>query len=156
MLSRIIGAVSKVLVILFLLMGGALAALFGAGVRPFIVLSGSMEPAIWTGEAAFINTRDRAVEEGDIITFLAGREKYVTHRAVRITGEGIITKGDANETEDPRPVRREDVVGTYLFGIPHLGRLLDMACDEKVRKAWLFAALLLFAATFVTPGERLS
>lgn len=63
-----------------------------AGVRPYVILSSSMEPAIAAGSLIFVNTRDRKAEEGDVVTFLLGeegRETVVTHRIHRVTKEAI-------------------------------------------------------------------
>ena len=67
-----------------------------AGVRPYVILSSSMEPAIRTGSLIFVNTRDKKAEEGDIVTFLlgeSGQEVVVTHRIHCVTDQGYITKG---------------------------------------------------------------
>ena len=39
------------------------------GIKPFVVLFGSMEPTVPTGSVVFVDTRDRDVSEGDIITY---------------------------------------------------------------------------------------
>ena len=36
---------------------------------------------------------------------------------------GIITKGDANNTEDPDLVTKENYIGKIVFAIPHIGRI---------------------------------
>jgi signal peptidase len=48
----------------------------------------------------------------------------VTHRAERITADGIITKGDENYTNDPDPVTKDNYIGKTVFAIPHLGAVL--------------------------------
>lgn len=40
-----------------------------ARIQPYIVLSGSMEPAIPIGAVAFIDTKDTSVSVGDIVTY---------------------------------------------------------------------------------------
>ena len=103
-------------------------------IRPYIVLSGSMEPTISTGAVAFIRISDREAEAGDIITFrlketaedgAAGEEGLlVTHRVVRKENGAYITKGDANDLEDFVPVEEEQVIGTYVGNIRGLGFFL--------------------------------
>lgn len=98
-----------------------------AGIQPYIVLSGFMEPKIPTGSVAFINTRDTDVSVGDIITYRipsAGKgETLVTHRIVREEDGAWIMKGDANDVEDLTPVQKQQVVGRYSFSIPKAGYL---------------------------------
>lgn len=94
------------------------------GIKPYIVLSGSMEPAIQTGSMAYINgkTDPYAIHTGDIITYKLA-DNTVTHRVVDETLTSVITKGDANEENDFSPVLRSAILGKYLFSIPYLGYL---------------------------------
>ena len=94
-----------------------------------IVLSGSMEPSIHVGDivvSSKVNIED--LREGDIITFrYEGERNCITHRITKImnTEFGIFfkTKGDANEEEDIRPVRENEVIGKAILVIPYLGYL---------------------------------
>lgn len=56
-----------------------IAAIFilpkAAGFTPYIVESGSMEPTIHTGTIAFIDTKDRDVAAGDVVTYRIGTEE---------------------------------------------------------------------------------
>ena len=76
------------------------------GIRPYVILSGSMEPGIPTGSVAYIDVKDRTdLEVGDVIMYRASEEINVTHRIVDFDSAGnLITKGDANDTADLRPV----------------------------------------------------
>lgn len=101
------------------------------GIMPCIVLSGSMEPAVHTGAVAFIDTNNTNVTVGDVITYQLTDRKLITHRVVRQLENGdLITKGDANETEDNASVTSGQVVGIYLFQIPKAGYLFA-ALDKK-------------------------
>jgi len=94
-----------------------------------IVLSGSMEPSIHVGDIVIsskTNTKD--LKEGDIITFRYEGEKYcITHRVFKIIdtefGTFFKTKGDANEEEDTRLVRENEIIGKVILVIPYLGYL---------------------------------
>ncbi len=101
------------------------------GIRPLIVLSGSMEPVIHTGSLIFIDKNQKDALPGDIITvdLHAGRaagdgELLVTHRVVRWEDGFIVTKGDANKSEDLTLISPDMVLGTYVYGIPHAGFLI--------------------------------
>ena len=93
-----------------------------------IVQSGSMEPTIHTGSTVVIKSFD-SYHEGDVITFYFNRadKTPTTHRIVRIENGVYVTKGDANENEDPRAIAQSSVVGKVLFSVPYLGFVLDFA-----------------------------
>ena len=110
------------------------------GIRRYIVLSGSREPAIHTGAVAFIDTRDQDCEPGEIVTYrLSGKDGdvFVTHRVEAVSGGVYITKGDANQVSDLSPVRQDQIVGKYRFQIPFAGYL----AGRWDRRAFLAAAL---------------
>lgn len=94
------------------------------GIKPYIVLSGSMEPVIQTGSIAYIDGKidSYSIHTGDIITYKLS-DQTVTHRVVDETLTSVITKGDANEEKDFSPVLRSAILGKYLFSIPYLGYL---------------------------------
>jgi signal peptidase len=100
------------------------------GDRSYIVLSGSMEPDISTGDVVVVGRVDAdAVGVGDVITFSrAGSDVVVTHRVVEVVtsdqGVAFRTKGDANEEADPSVVRPENVVGRVVLTIPYLGHVV--------------------------------
>ena len=90
----------------------------------FIVLTGSMEPEISPGD--FITIRKvnpDKLKVNDIITYRINDEA-ITHRIIKIEGDKITTKGDANNTEDPE-ILKTDVVGKYAFKIPKLGYVIN-------------------------------
>ncbi len=97
------------------------------GWKPFIVLSGSMETQIMTGDVVVVKEVDNStLKEGDIIAF-KDDEVVITHRIERIEvvdGETrYITKGDNNNTEDNGYVLQNQVEGLYQFRVARLGNL---------------------------------
>ena len=56
------------------------------------------------------------VHENDIITYKSD-DNFVTHRVIKEDENQIITKGDANNTED-EPITKDDVVGKVIFIVP--------------------------------------
>jgi signal peptidase len=96
----------------------------------FVVLSGSMEPALSTGDVVFARAVDPPrIAPGDVVTYRApgGAGALLTHRVVEASADegGVVlrTKGDANDAVDPWPVRGEDVVGVMAFRVPLWGHL---------------------------------
>jgi len=77
------------------------------GYKPFIVLSGSMEPTILTGD--IVVTKEIAADsiaKNDIITFRSDKNTVITHRVTDILYKdgniSFLTKGDANTGADAR------------------------------------------------------
>jgi signal peptidase len=102
------------------------------GIKPYIVLSGSMEPTISTGGLVWINTREKDIQINDIAAYELPDGEYVTHRVIAVENDEYIFKGDANETEDLAPVRRDQIVGKYMFAIPQLGKVLAALQHNKL------------------------
>lgn len=98
------------------------------GYAPLIVLTGSMEPEIKSGDLIIVKQIEQGdVQVGDVIAFFdpAGNgTSIVTHRVIEIVdGEALSfrTQGDANNTADRLPVPAEKLVGVYRSRIPGMG-----------------------------------
>ncbi len=91
--------------------------------RPYVVLSGSMEPDYPTGSVILTNTTPDEIGTQDVITYRTGGQ-LITHRVVRMNEEGYVTKGDNNPTEDPGTVSPDQVVGKVISCIPYVGYLV--------------------------------
>lgn len=84
------------------------------------VLSGSMEPAINTGDYIVTLEKD-GYEVGDIVMYENGGS-YTTHRIVEETEEGFRTMGDNNGgSVDPWIVHEEDIVGEVVLVLRGFG-----------------------------------
>ena len=97
------------------------------GIKPFMVATGSMEPAIYGGDLVVTKTVNPAeLKVRDIISFKDGNS-VVTHRIIQLTEKdgqpAFITKGDANNVEDGNPVTYEQVEGVFVFKVRGLGDL---------------------------------
>ncbi|HEY7469880.1 MAG TPA: signal peptidase I [Acidimicrobiia bacterium] len=90
------------------------------GWKPYVIITGSMEPGIGAGDVVLVSPSfDPSEVVGRVISFEdPGRPGHVlTHRVMAIDeGGNLITKGDANPTNDSVPVPPEAVTG--------LGRVL--------------------------------
>lgn len=95
----------------------------------FVVQSGSMSPAIMTGDLVVVERVDPAtIVPGDVVTYITLDSAPVTHRVVGVeeapTGDiQFVTKGDANDISDD-PVPANYVLGRVTLVIPYLGHLL--------------------------------
>ena len=82
------------------------------GYRVYKVGSGSMEPNLKVNDIIVIkSTNDYKIN--DIITYKNNSE-YVTHRIININNSEIITKGDANNTQD-NPITKDLIVGKLIY-----------------------------------------
>ncbi|MFZ5815199.1 MAG: signal peptidase I [Bacillota bacterium] len=132
------GVVSALLVLLLLGVGFVALTAKGSpdgiptfrGYKALSVISGSMEPAIHTGDVIIIRPVARAEEvaDGDIITYRTkeNRDMLITHRVigtVKVNGAptAFVTKGDANQSEDLSTVAFSQIVGRYQFRVPYFG-----------------------------------
>ncbi len=112
------------LFIAFILFSSALPV--PGGIKTFIVQSGSMEPAIKTGSVVVVRSKS-AYSIGNIITFGPNTRETppTTHRIVDVERIGnsfyYTTKGDANNSPDPRKIRHMAVIGKVMFSVPYLG-----------------------------------
>ena len=97
-------------------MRNALPMPFGVGVS--VVLSGSMEPTLSVNDLVIVRAAE-SYAEGDVVVYQSG-SSLVIHRIVRVEDEYVVTKGDANNTEDD-PVSLSAVKGRMAFAIPFLG-----------------------------------
>lgn len=107
------------------------------GIKPVIVLSGSMEPEIMTGDLIFLHPADTdGLKEGDVICYLSSG-KSVTHRIKQVTtgDDGqlrFITQGDANSMTDRLAVNAGQVQGIWKGGrIEGLGKAI-MAIQSPI------------------------
>lgn len=94
------------------------------------VLSGSMEPSIQTGSIVLIKpvNNTKGFKKGEVITFISpeDKNKIITHRIYDVDSKDsnvqYITKGDNNDSKDPKPVPYNNIIGKYSgITVPYLG-----------------------------------
>ena len=101
------------------------------GNKFFVVLTGSMEPTIMTGDLVITKEiSPKEIKAGDIITFGSlNSENITTHRVKEVINEEgkikYITQGDANNVQDPNPVPEEVLIGKVVKWIPKLGSIMS-------------------------------
>jgi signal peptidase len=116
-----------------------------------VVLSGSMSPAIHTGDLVVDDPVGAAtashLQAGQIISFRSGG-KVITHRIVAVAAEGsgqvaYVTKGDANSAADQQRVPPSQIVGVYHTRIANGGYVLN-ALHQPLTLGLLLAAPVLW------------
>lgn len=148
---KIIKVIVNVLTTLIIVLGLILAGLYILGIKPYIVLSGSMEPTITTGSISFINSHVKYedIKEKDIIAFKTDGGTLVTHRVVEITDEGIQTQGDGNKQRDGITTTKKNYVGKNIFSIPKIGYLVRTVQSTRGKIIYGTVIVLLFVAAFL-------
>ncbi len=131
------------------------------GIRPAVVLSGSMEPVIQTGDLIFLHEIDAAeLGEGDVICYLSSG-KAITHRIVGVTSDGegerrFITQGDANNAEDRLAVTAGQIQGIWRGGrIGGLGSLVLFMQTTTGMILFIICPLLVFLLWDIWRRRRL-
>jgi signal peptidase I len=123
----------------------ALALPLAFDARPLVVLSGSMEPTLDTGDVTVVQRiAPLDARPGDIVTFRdpADQGRLVTHRvrSMRVRGESVafVTRGDANNVSERWAVGIDGEISRVAYRIPEVGRVLLLARTSRL-------PLLLFA-----------
>ncbi len=134
------------------------------GYELYTVVSGSMEPEIPIG--SLVCVRENLPEEakaGDVIAFYGARDSaaIITHRVVenRVVMGEIITKGDANQTNDMNPMDYDNYIGKVEKSIPKLGMAAQMltSSDGKTAASCVIGlALVLYVISMILDKEKKS
>ncbi|MDM7892670.1 S26 family signal peptidase [Curtobacterium caseinilyticum] len=107
------------------------AVLFlSAGGRWFVVETPSMGQAAPVGTLVLDMPVDVAtLHVGDVVSFSTEANPGVvyTHRIIGIDAEGLHTRGDINGATDPWTLTQQDVIGSPVLLVPHLGWLFRAA-----------------------------
>ena len=128
-IRKVWNTVTTLLVIAVVILVILLAGVRFAGLVPYAVLSGSMEPEYPVGSLLYVKNVDtNKLKVGDDITFMLDEDTLATHRIVEVIPDGedasvvrFKTKGIANEYADGGLVHSKNVVGKPVFCIPYLG-----------------------------------
>ena len=150
-IKNIIDIVLTLVIIICVAVGG----LYLFNIKPYVVLSGSMEPEIHTGSLAFIDHSAKYddIRENDIIAFnLNGT--MVTHRVVEVNAQGFVTKGDANSTVDNGIVTAENFVGKTLFSVPKVGYLVKVIQSTNGKIIFIAGIVLMFVLSIIGDNKE--
>ena len=155
---------------LSVLLGAAVVVLLAmttaglSGMRLVLIKSGSMTPALLTGDLAVSrSTPPSRIEPGDIVTFRHPvLRSAVTHRVVSAhTADGrvdVTTKGDANQVAEDWQVPVTGRVGRILFQIPGAGAVIRAMSPRSAATTVVIAGggclgLLLLRRIWRTPAR---
>jgi signal peptidase I len=128
----------------------SVTALIPFGGRALTVRSGSMSPAVETGDVVVSRSVSPLdLRLGDIVTFRDPHDakRLITHRVrgIRISGgeARFVTKGDANNAAESWVVPSDGKVGLVVYRLPKLGYLFSWLGHPFARLALIVVPALL-------------
>lgn len=135
------------------------------GGTTYTILTGSMKPQLNPGDLVAVRSANFSdVGVGDVIVYQveSGKPAVITHRVVGIgqDGEGnrvLRTQGDANAEVDEQSVRSEQLRGTVMYSLPHLGFLTGQLSQSTKSGALIVVAvgLILYGiGSLIWPREK--
>jgi signal peptidase len=130
--------------------GLALAVPLAFHARPLVVLSGSMEPALGTGDISVVRQiAPLEARPGDIVTFRdpENADRLISHRVrqMHAKGNAVIfrTRGDVNTASEHWQISSKEQIGRVMYRIPKLGYVLMYARSKGLFVLMLGGALAL-------------
>lgn len=141
-----IRGIKKIFDVIFILMIVVLAGYFVLRNMGYLeiykVETGSMEQGIHAGDYVLICEKNHYVV-GDVVTYRKNNY-FITHRIIKsIKGNKVITKGDANNTEDEE-IDISAIEGKVIYN----GGLLNIIIDYKFGLISLFLGLYLLSCYY--------
>lgn len=134
------------------LVAGLLAAVvvpLAFGAHSFAVMSGSMAPAIDTGDVVVVSPLSPAeARPGEVVTFQdPDGSRLITHRVRGVSRRGdsvrFITRGDANDKGERWSVPASGEIARVAYRLPRAGYLSRTAASPAGRLALVIGPALL-------------
>ena len=146
----IISSILVTLIVLILLLNvfSALKLSF-FGYRLFQVQTGSMEPKIKVNDLIIIKKKNN-YKKNDVVTFIDENNNYVTNIIIKINKNKIITKGDANNTEDT-PINKNNIISKVIFKFRFINLINKLLRNYIVLTAIFIACAL---AVILVPSKK--
>lgn len=150
-LKKTLKIISNTVVILAIILAFLLHGFQLFGIKPYSVLSGSMESVYPTGSLIYVTKADpNELEVNDVITFRMSNGSIATHRIIELVPDEadsevirFRTKGDENKIADGSLVDFNSVIGKPLFCIPLLGYLATYIATPSGKYVALTVAVAL-------------
>ncbi len=121
------------------------------GYSMFEIATGSMEPTLNVYDFILVKS-DKNLKVNDIITYKED-DSFITHRIISIEGDNLITKGDANNSED-KIINKDKVIGKVVKIFPKLGIIKNIIITPKIMISFLIFILLLNLSLSYKPKKE--
>ena len=120
-----------------------------AGIKTFVIISGSMEPELKIGDIVIIQKCEKSdLKEGDIISYRSG-QSIITHRINKIIQKNdsiqYETKGDNNNISDRTYVKFDDIEGKLVQKVSNVGNIVLLLKNKVV----IIIVLLIFYILYI-------
>lgn len=128
-IKKVVNVFQGIMVALIVILAILLVGVRLVGLKPYAVLSGSMEPTFKVGSMIYVRSIDpQELEVGDPITFYLNDTTVATHKIIEIiedekdpSARYFRTQGEANKDPDSEAVHSSRLIGKPVFTIPYLG-----------------------------------
>lgn len=129
------------------------------GIKPFMVLSGSMETEIHRGDLILTKIIDpETLRIDDVIAFRDAEGTVTTHRIIDIVVKNgvsyFITKGDNNNAQDQNLVELSDVEGLYIGRIPGIGSMMSSLAEPTTIIMLVLGVTVIFVIGFSISSKK--
>ena len=156
-LKKILNTITTILVVIAVLLTIVLVGVRLVGLKPFVVLSGSMEPEYHVGSLLYVKSVDyKTLQVGDDITYMVSDETVVTHRIIEVLVDEedpdtirYFTQGIANDVPDGVSVHYKNIIGKPIFTIPYLGYVSDYIQNPPGTYVAISAGAILILLVFL-------
>ncbi len=123
------------------------------GYSMFEIVTGSMEPTLNVYDFILVKYDDD-LKVNDIITYKE-ENSFITHRIIGINGDNLITKGDANNSED-KVISKDKVIGKVVKVFPKLGIVKNIIITPKIMISFLTFIILLNLSLSYKPKQEVT
>ena len=113
----------------------------------FEVATGSMADTINIGDIVVVKINE-SFEENDIIVYKE-ENSFITHRVIKIDGQNLITRGDANNSED-KPIKSDQILGKVIYVIPKIGIWRNVLASPEILGMIIVFIILLGVVLMLT------
>lgn len=113
----------------------------------FEVATGSMANTINIGDIVVVKVNE-AFKENDIIVYKE-ENSFITHRVIKIDGQDLITRGDANNSED-KPIKSDQILGKVIYIIPKIGIWRRVLASPEILGMIIISIILLGVVLMLT------
>lgn len=142
-LKKILDAI---LVVIIIVLSLYFILRFDNRIRIYNVMTGSMEDNIHAGDYILILKKDN-YRVGDIVTFFK-EGYYITHRIIKMEGNMVTTKGDANNVEDAT-INESNIIGKVIL----IGGILNVIINYKFVIVGILLSIYLLTCYFGKDSE---